>query len=82
MVTSLPTPAAGIGPNMMLAKMATSKAKPNGQVRIVANDAAAFLMPLPVDNLPGVGWAMRARLEDLHLHTVADIRGRTAGWLQ
>ena len=50
------TVSAGVGPNMLLARLATGRAKPNGVFSLLdPADVAPFLAPLPVKSLPGVG---------------------------
>lgn len=67
------TASAGIGPNMLLAKMATSRAKPNGCYRVARAEALGMLGPLPVTELPGVGWSTRERLQEMGVRSVADV---------
>ena len=67
------TASAGIGPNMMLARIATKKAKPNGQFTLTATTALPFLAELDLSDLPGVGWATKRKLEERGLRTVADL---------
>ena len=52
------TVSAGIGRNKLFARIATSKAKPNGLVVAPSDPASinAFLGPLPASELPLVGW--------------------------
>ncbi len=47
------TASAGIGPNLLLARLATKRAKPNGQFRVTKQGALDFLCSLGVDQLPG-----------------------------
>lgn len=47
------TASAGIGPNVLLARLATKKGKPNGQCRVRMHQALEFLGDLPVEELPG-----------------------------
>lgn len=66
---------AGIGPNPLVARLATARAKPRGQLRVTAADAADFIAGLGVADLPGVGWSMAARLEaELGVTTVQQVR--------
>jgi len=46
---------AGIGPNITIAKLATIKAKPNGQYYVEGCQAQDFISQLLVRDLPGVG---------------------------
>lgn len=52
----------GIGPNRLIARLATMRAKPNGVFEVSGNEAEAYVAALPVRNLPGVG---RSALEKL-----------------
>jgi len=52
----------GIGPNRLIARLATMRAKPNGVFEVSLNEAEAYVASLPVRNLPGVG---RGALEKL-----------------
>ena len=45
----------GVGPNRLIARLATKKAKPDGSYHVPATSAASFLASLPVAELPGVG---------------------------
>ncbi|TXT10566.1 hypothetical protein VHUM_02071 [Vanrija humicola] len=60
----------GISHNILLARMATKKAKPAGVFRLKAEDAQAFLADLDVDQLPQVGWSTRAKIQDVFGSTV------------
>ncbi|KAI8850263.1 hypothetical protein BC829DRAFT_416123 [Chytridium lagenaria] len=64
----------GIGDNMLLARVATHKAKPNGAFQILQSDALSYLSTLPVGDLPGVGYHMTAQLEFLKVHTCGDLQ--------
>jgi DNA polymerase-4 len=59
---------------LLLARIATEHAKPNGQRLVTQQEAAAFLRGLPVDRLPGVGWSTGRRLAELGIQTVADVQ--------
>ena len=74
------TASAGVAPNKFLAKIASDWNKPDGVFVIRPHQVEAFLEPLPVGRLPGVGKVMEAKLADLHIATVADLRtlGRDA----
>lgn len=64
---------AGIAAVKFVAKIASDVAKPNGQHEVRAEDTRAFLAPLPVGRLWGVGKKTEALLHDLGLRTVGDI---------
>ena len=69
---------AGIAAVKFIAKIASDLAKPNGQREVAAADGAAFLAPLPVGRLWGVGPKLEARLRAMELTTIGDLarRGR------
>jgi DNA polymerase IV (DinB-like DNA polymerase) len=64
----------GIGPNKMIAKMATNSAKPDGLRVIEAEEVADFLGPLDVGQIPGVGPKSRATCHRLGFDTIAKLR--------
>ncbi|GAQ82378.1 DNA repair protein REV1 [Klebsormidium nitens] len=68
------TASAGIAHNLLLARMATRKAKPNGQHHIEFGHVAEYMAELPVGKLPGVGWSLEERLRVAGIHTCADVR--------
>lgn len=45
----------GIAANKLVAKIASSAAKPNGIYEVKAGEEANFLAPQPIGNLPGIG---------------------------
>jgi DNA polymerase IV len=63
----------GIATNKFLAKLASVHCKPDGLLVIPAGAAVAFLHPLPVSALWGVGEKTRQALARLGLQTVGDI---------
>ena len=73
---TLLTASAGVAPNKFLAKIASDWKKPNGLFVIRPHEVEAFLAPLPVSKIPGVGKVMDATLEGLGIRTCADLRAR------
>ncbi len=69
------TASAGVAPNKFLAKIASDWRKPDGLFVIQPEEVEAFLTPLPVGRLPGVGKVTEANLEKLGIRTVGDLRG-------
>jgi len=67
------TASAGIGPNKMLAKIASDWNKPNGQFEVTPSQVADFMEKLPVKKLWGVGTKSLEKLEKLNIHTCKDI---------
>jgi DNA polymerase IV len=68
------TASAGVAPNKFLAKIASDWNKPDGLFVIRPHQVMAFLAPLPVGRLPGVGKVMEAKLEALGIKVVSQLR--------
>ncbi len=68
------TASAGVAMNKFLAKIASDWNKPDGLCVIRPSMALAFLEPLPVGRLPGVGKVMQARLRELKVERVGQLR--------
>lgn len=64
----------GAAPSKFLAKIASDWEKPDGLTVISPPGVEAFLRPLPVKTLPGVGPATGARLEALGITTCEELR--------
>ena len=64
----------GIGANKLVARVATSFAKPNGLAAIRAGYESDFFAPLPLRALPGIGRRTADRLAEYNLHTLGDLR--------
>src|SRR5260221_705781 len=69
------TASAGVAPNKFLAKIASDWRKPDGLFVIQPDDVDAFLSPLPVGRLPGVGKVTGEKLARLQIQTVGDLKG-------
>ncbi|GAC94456.1 hypothetical protein PHSY_002027 [Pseudozyma hubeiensis SY62] len=55
----------GIGSNILLARLATRKAKPGGSFHLTDDAKQPFLDALDVDDLHGIGWSLRDRVREL-----------------
>ncbi|CBQ72782.1 related to DNA repair protein MUS-42 [Sporisorium reilianum SRZ2] len=55
----------GIGSNILLARLATRKAKPGGSFHLTDDAKQPFLDALDVDDLHGIGWSLRDRMREL-----------------
>ena len=64
----------GIGGNILQAKIALRKAKPAGQFQLKPDDVLDFIGDLKVQDLPGVAHNLGAKLEELGVKFVKDIR--------
>jgi nucleotidyltransferase/DNA polymerase involved in DNA repair len=67
------TASVGIGPNKLVAKIASDLKKPDGFVFVPSDGAVAFLAPLSVSKLWGVGKKTEALLAQLGIRTVLDL---------
>ena len=63
----------GVAPTKFVAKLASTQIKPDGLLVVPADKVTAFLHPLPVGALWGVGERTEERLVALGLRTVGDI---------
>ena len=68
------TASAGVAPNKFLAKLASDWKKPDGLFVIQPEEVDAFLLPLSVGRLPGVGKVNEERLAKLGVKTVRELR--------
>ena len=64
----------GIAPNKLLAKLASDLQKPDGLTLIRESEKVAFLRPLPVRALHGVGRVTEENLANAGLRTVGDLQ--------
>jgi DNA polymerase-4 len=67
------TASVGVAPNKFLAKVASDLEKPDGLVVVPPGREAAFLAPLPVSRLWGVGRVTAAELEALGIQTIGQL---------
>lgn len=72
----------GLGPNKLVAKLASDAAKPGGLKIVYPEEVQSFLDPLPVEKLWGVGPKTAARLEEKGVRTVHDLRQVPLGLLR
>jgi DNA polymerase IV (DinB-like DNA polymerase) len=63
----------GIGPNKVVAKIASDLKKPDGLTVVRETEARAFLSPLPVDKIYGVGPKTARLLEEKGVSTVKQL---------
>ena len=68
------TMSVGVGPNKLVAKVASDFRKPDGLTVVPPAGVERFLAPLSVRVLPGVGPATQRSLARLDVSTVADLR--------
>ena len=63
----------GLSTSKLVSKMATNEAKPNGYLEIPSGKETAFLWPLTVDKIPGVGKQTQVQLHNLGIFTIEQI---------
>jgi DNA polymerase IV len=73
---------AGVAPNKFLAKLASDWRKPNGLFVIQPEEVDAFLLPLSVGRLPGVGKVTEEKLVKLGIKSVSELRELEPGILE
>jgi DNA polymerase IV len=66
----------GIASNKLVAQIASKLCKPRGFVVVRPGEEAAFMMPLPLGRLPGIGAKTEAALSHAGLRLVSDIFAR------
>lgn len=80
-LTGLPS-SAGIATSRSVAKVACGLAKPRGVRLVPAGQERAFLGPLPVRKLPGIGPVAEQKLRTLGLLTLAEVASANPGVLR
>jgi DNA polymerase-4 len=76
------TASAGVAPNKFLAKLASDWRKPDGLFVIQPEQVDAFLVPLAIGRLPGVGKVTEEKLQKLEIRMVGDLRNLQASVLE
>src|SRR5215204_6133376 len=75
------TASAGVSYNKFLAKLASDQRKPDGLFVITPELGPAFVENLPVAKFHGIGPATAARMNELGIHSGADLRARSMDFL-
>jgi len=68
------TASAGIGPNKLVAKIASDLNKPDGQFEVKPEEVAGFMEPLSVRQIWGVGEKTEHKLEQLGIKTCGEMQ--------
>jgi len=68
------TSSAGIGPNKLIAKIASEINKPNGQFEVTPDEVPAFVEKLPVRKIWGIGEKTERKLEELSVKTCGELQ--------
>uniref|UniRef100_A0A7N8WMY3 DNA repair protein REV1 n=1 Tax=Mastacembelus armatus TaxID=205130 RepID=A0A7N8WMY3_9TELE len=72
----------GMGSNILLARLATRKAKPDGQYFLKSEEVDDFIRDLPVTSLPGVGPVMSRKLAAMGVRSCGDLQQVSLSQLQ
>jgi DNA polymerase-4 len=76
------TSSAGIGPNKLIAKIASEINKPDGQLEVTPEQVPEFMKQLPVRKIWGIGPAAEQKLESLGVRSCAELQRFTREELQ
>jgi DNA polymerase IV len=68
------TSSAGIGPNKLIAKVASEINKPNGQFEVTPEQMPQFMEKLPVRKIWGIGQKTERKLEELGVKTCGELQ--------
>ncbi len=68
------TASIGIGPNKLIAKIASDIRKPDGLYVIPEKEAESFLEPLPIRKIPGIGPKTEEKLNKLKVEIIRDLK--------
>jgi len=63
----------GVAPNKLVAKIAAGQRKPDGLVAVKPQEVKAFLAPLPIGVVPGVGKKTEKRMVEMGVKTIEDL---------
>jgi DNA polymerase-4 len=63
----------GLSTSKVVSKMATNEAKPNGYLEIPAGRETAFLWPLTVDKIPGIGKQTVMQLQSMGINNIEQL---------
>ncbi|HTE00206.1 MAG TPA: DNA polymerase IV [Mucilaginibacter sp.] len=64
----------GLGSGKTIAKMATNRAKPNGQLFVPHGSEMAFLAPLPISAIPGLGESTCKKIYEYGIEKIGDLQ--------
>src|SRR3989344_2178306 len=64
----------GIGPNKLVAKIASDFQKPDGLTAVLPQEVEAFLSPLPIRAIPGIGPKTEALLHQRGIRLISELQ--------
>lgn len=68
------TASVGVGPNRLVAKLASEACKPDGLLVVPAEHVAEWLAPMPVSNLRGLGRKTGLIFDEMGIRTIGELR--------
>jgi DNA polymerase-4 len=72
----------GVGTSRLIAKVASEQAKPRGLVWVAPGSEEAFLAPLSVRRIPGIGKVTEGALKALGIETIAQLQAAPIAQLE
>jgi len=72
----------GLSENKTVAKMATTASKPNGELFIPKDKIKAFLFPMDIRKIPGIGIQTYKKIHGLGISTIEDLATASPEYLQ
>lgn len=76
------TGSVGIGPNKLIAKIASDMQKPDGLTVVEEKDVEVFLEPLPIRKIPGIGPKTEMLFNQKDMRLVRDLKKFSRGELE
>jgi len=67
------TVSCGVGTSKYVARIASGRQKPSGITCVKPGEELAFLHPLPVEELPGIGRVLKEQLQQLGVFTIGEL---------
>ena len=64
----------GVSTSHLVSKIASDQAKPHGLLYVLAGSESAFLAPLPIRRMPGIGKVNEPELRSLGIATIGDLQ--------
>ena len=63
-----------VGPNILLARVATKIAKPNGWFQITNENSSDQIGRLSIRDIPGVGWKLEKKFKELGINNGDELK--------
>ncbi len=76
------TGSVGISVNRLMSKIASKLKKPDGMLIMQREDIPSVLKDLPISKIPGIGWSLTAKLQDLSIFSFSDMHKFSSDFYQ